>query len=108
MRVCRVLMARTVAIHAVGGNFLLTPKFSMCILVLVENLEKLGKRLARERRRQGLSQGALARRAGVGQSTVSRVETGGPLTVAALGALARALGFDLRFVLVRRREGAPS
>ena len=59
------------------------------------------------RRRAGLAQGELAKRAGTSQPAVARLERGhGSPTLATLERLVRAAGFDLRFELVPR-AGAP-
>ncbi|MBM3568722.1 MAG: helix-turn-helix domain-containing protein [Alphaproteobacteria bacterium] len=56
----------------------------------------LGARLKAARLARGLSQAAMARRAGCPQSLVSRLESGGGVRLAAVAAVARALGFELR------------
>lgn len=55
------------------------------------------------RRRAGLAQGELARRAGTSQPAVARLERGhGSPTLATLERLVRAAGFDLHLELVPR------
>lgn len=55
--------------------------------------------LERLRRELDLDQKALAQRAGVAQSTVSRAESGGKLTADTALALARALGVTVEMLL---------
>jgi transcriptional regulator with XRE-family HTH domain len=62
----------------------------------------IGKTLKQARTAKGLSQAALARRAGVPQSHISRIETTGvDLRLSSLAELARAL--DLELMLVPRK-----
>lgn len=58
--------------------------------------------IERLRREQGLDQLELARRAGLAQSTVSRVERGGELTATTALALARVLGVTVEELLADR------
>lgn len=55
--------------------------------------------LERLRREQGLDQKDLAARAGVAQSTVSRAESGGKLTLDTALGLAKALGVSVEALL---------
>lgn len=63
---------------------------------MTTQLRVVGWRLARARAKRRLSQQALAAlvRQGVGQTTLSKMESGRALTVANLLAVARALGMD--------------
>lgn len=62
----------------------------------------IGKTLKQARKAKGLSQAALAKRAGVPQSHISRIETAGvDLRLSSLAELARAL--DLELMLVPRK-----
>ena len=64
--------------------------------------------LREARRRAGLSQGDLARRAGTSQSAVARVERGhSSPTLATLERLVGAAGFDLRLELAPRAASDP-
>ncbi len=64
--------------------------------------EKIATALKAAREKKGLSQRALSARAGVPQSHISKIETGGVnLTVASLAAIANAL--DLEITLVPRK-----
>jgi transcriptional regulator with XRE-family HTH domain len=54
----------------------------------------IGRLLAKERERQGISQGALAKRLGVSAPNLSRIEHGADLRVSTLVDVARALGFE--------------
>ncbi|HEX3468788.1 MAG TPA: helix-turn-helix transcriptional regulator [Candidatus Elarobacter sp.] len=54
----------------------------------------IGRLLAEERERQGISQGALAKRLGVSAPNLSRIEHGADLRVSTLVDVARALGFE--------------
>jgi transcriptional regulator with XRE-family HTH domain len=54
----------------------------------------LGRLLADERERQGISQGALARRLGVSAPNLSRIERGADLRASTLVEIARALGLE--------------
>jgi transcriptional regulator with XRE-family HTH domain len=54
----------------------------------------VGAILAAERRRQGISQGELARRLGVAQSNLSRIEKGADLRVSTLLDIARVLQLE--------------
>jgi HTH-type transcriptional regulator / antitoxin HipB len=62
----------------------------------------VGALLAAERRRQGISQGELARRLGVAQSNLSRIENGADLRVSTLLEIARVL--QLEPMLVPKRS----
>lgn len=62
----------------------------------------IGKTLKQARKAKGLSQAALAKRAGVPQSHISRIETTGvDLRLSSVAELARAL--DLELMLVPRK-----
>lgn len=54
----------------------------------------IGRLLARERERQGISQAALARTLGVSAANLSRIEHGADLRVSTLIEIARALGLE--------------
>lgn len=54
----------------------------------------IGRLLAAERERQGISQGSLARALGVSAPNLSRIEHGADLRVSTLLDLARALGLE--------------
>jgi ribosome-binding protein aMBF1 (putative translation factor) len=103
MRVCLLVMLAPSRIHYAGFNFQLTEECTSCIVMRMENLAAVGKRLARERLRQGMSQEALATRIGLGQSTVSRVEAGASNALSAIDAVASALGLGIRIVLTTQR-----
>lgn len=63
---------------------------------------EIGKKLRRARNAKGLSQAALAKRAGVPQSHISKIEnTGVDLRLSSLAEIARAL--DLELMLVPRK-----
>ena len=68
---------------------------------------RVGEWVRSERRRLGLRQADLAARAGVGRSTVARLEAGSfpELTVRAARTVAAAVGIDLPFA-PRSRRGA--
>lgn len=55
-------------------------------------IEELGRRLEAHRHRAELTQAELAERAGVGRSTVQRIEGGGSIQLTSLLRLLRALG----------------
>ena len=62
----------------------------------------IGKKLRKARKAKGLSQAAVAKRAGVPQSHISRIETTGvDLRLSSLAEIARAL--DLELMLVPRK-----
>lgn len=61
---------------------------------LGEGERSLGQLIALERQRQGISQGELARRLGVSQANLSRIEHGADLRVSTLLDLARALAME--------------
>lgn len=54
----------------------------------------VGQLIAFERERQGISQGTLARRLGVSQANLSRIEHGADLRFSTLLDVARALGME--------------
>jgi HTH-type transcriptional regulator/antitoxin HipB len=59
-----------------------------------EGTAAIGPLLAAERERQGVSQGALARRLGIAQSNLSRIEHGADLRLSTLLDIARALRLE--------------
>ncbi len=70
----------------------------------------VGEQIRKFRNRYGLSQEALAKRAGIGRVTLARIELGiQDPTVGTLERLARALGVELRgfFPAARRRRKRP-
>lgn len=69
----------------------------------IRDLQDLGKEVARLRKDRGMTQTSLAKLAGLGQSTLARLETGG---VAEFGSrkllrLLEALGYEMLFVQAR-------
>lgn len=64
----------------------------------IPDAEAVGKLLGTARRALHLSQAELARRLGVSQVNVSRIEAGGDMRVSTLIDIARALGFELMIV----------
>lgn len=61
---------------------------------LGSGLAPIGALLANERERQGLSQGELARRLGVAQSNLSRIEHGADMRMSTLLDIARVLQLE--------------
>lgn len=61
---------------------------------LGEGERSVGQLIALERQRQGISQGDLARRLGVSQANLSRIEHGADLRFSTLLDVARALGME--------------
>ena len=59
-----------------------------------EGERSVGQLIALERQRQGISQGDLARRLGVSQANLSRIERGADLRFSTLLDVARALGME--------------
>jgi transcriptional regulator with XRE-family HTH domain len=59
-----------------------------------EGERSVGQLLALERQRQGVSQGDLARRLGVSQANLSRIERGADLRFSTLLDVVRALGME--------------
>jgi len=59
-----------------------------------EGAAAVGPLLAAERERQGISQGTLARRLGIAQSNLSRIEHGADLRLSTLLDIARALRLE--------------
>ncbi len=71
-------------------------------------LEEIGRRLARQRIDSGLTQTALARQAGVGRSTVERLEAGHSTQMSSFMRILRVLGLLEQFVeLVPERGPSP-
>lgn len=56
--------------------------------------EPVGRLLAAERERRGISQGSLARSMGISAANLSRIERGADLRVSTLLDVARALGLE--------------
>ncbi len=66
---------------------------------------EIGRRVAEERQRIGLTQAALAERLGLASETVSRLERGAALpSVSRLARVAEALGVELRDLLTFSRQ----
>jgi len=66
----------------------------------------IGEALLIMRRRHGLSQSELAKRAGVAQRTVAKTESGDrSISLGAITALFVALGHDILFALRERKDG---
>ena len=61
---------------------------------LGEGERSVGQLIALERQRQGISQGELARRLGVSQANLSRIEHGADLRFSTLLDVTRALGME--------------
>ncbi len=71
-------------------------------------LEEIGRRLARQRIDSGLTQTALARQAGVGRSTVERLESGHSTQMSSFMRILRVLGLLEQFIeLVPERGPSP-
>lgn len=61
-------------------------------------METVGARVRREREAQGISRPELAKRAGLGYSTLAELERGGMQTTTKLRAIAEALGVSQRWL----------
>jgi transcriptional regulator with XRE-family HTH domain len=61
-------------------------------------LDEIGRKLARQRIESGLTQSALARQAGVGRSTVERLEAGHSTQMSSFIRILRVLGLLQQFV----------
>ena len=71
-------------------------------------LEEIGHRLARQRIDAGLTQTALARQAGVGRSTVERLESGHSTQMSSFMRILRVLGLLEQFIeLIPQRGPSP-
>jgi HTH-type transcriptional regulator/antitoxin HipB len=62
------------------------------------DIRDISATLARQRKKQHLSQVSLAKRMGIPQSQVSRAESGADMRVSTLRDIARALGLDVVLV----------
>ena len=73
----------------------------------VHTLSPISIRLEELREARGLSQAELARRSGVPQSTISRIEAGetGSITLGNLERLADALGVNAAVLIVHEPKG---
>lgn len=68
-------------------------------------LEEIGNRLAHRRIETGLTQSELARQAGVGRSTVERLEAGNSTQVSSFIRVLRVLGLLEQFVALVPKRG---
>jgi len=73
--------------------------YSSEMIELARDPKQIGNLVRRARKKQGLSQAELGKRAGLRQETISLIENGNPATkIETLLAILSALGLELRIV----------